>query len=229
MKKILMILTSHDELLNTEDKTGVWIGEFTDPYYEFIDRGYEVTLASPKGGKPPIDPMSALTENITTSNRRFQDDAEAQAALNATKKLSEISEPDFDAVFFPGGHGPMFDLAHDEKSGQLILDFIKKNKPVAAVCHGPAALLKAAEKEPNLLMGKRVTGFANIEEKLAFRSNTIPYQLEDRLKQLGGEYDSALLPFASHVEEDGLIITGQNPLSAGPTAEALIKHLEREK
>lgn len=226
MKKILMILTSHEELLHTDDKTGLWIGEFTDPYYEFADQGYEVTLASPKGGKPPIDPISALTENITGSNRRFQNDEALKQALSSTKILSEVSESNFDAVFFPGGHGPLFDLANNEKSGQLILDFLNNNKPVAAVCHGPAALLKAAEMQVNLLKGKRVTGFANMEEKLALRADTIPYQLEDRLKEMGGNYHSALVPFTSHVEKDGLLITGQNPLSAGPTAKALIEHLE---
>ena len=217
-----MVLTSHAELENTTAKTGLWIGEFTDPYYEFIDKGYEVTLASPKGGMPPIDEMSALTENITGSNRRFNDDETAKNALNTTHKLQEISAADYDGVFYPGGHGPIFDLAKDQKSGQLIIDFLKSGKPVASVCHGPAALLKAAEMDSDVLRGKRVTGFSNTEEKLALRSNNIPYQLEDRLKELGADYHTALLPFTSHVEVDGLLITGQNPLSAGPTAKALI-------
>lgn len=218
-----MILTSHEDLENTNDKTGLWIGEFTDPYYEFIDKGYEVTLASPKGGQPPIDPMSALTENITGSNRRFQKDELAKRALGSTHTLDQVSAKDFDGVFFPGGHGPMFDLATNHWSGQLIVDFLRSGKPVAAVCHGPAALLKAAEIDASILKGKKVTGFSNTEEKLAMRATTIPYQLEDRLKELGADYHSALLPFASHVEKDGLLITGQNPLSAGPTAEALIQ------
>lgn len=218
-----MVLTSHAELENTNAKTGLWIGEFTDPYYEFIDKGYEVTLASPKGGMPPIDEMSALTENITGSNRRFNDDETAKNALNTTHRLEEVSAADYDGVFYPGGHGPIFDLAKDEKSGQLIIDFLKSGKPVAAVCHGPAALLKAAEMDSEVLKGKRVTGFSNTEEKLALRSNNIPYQLEDRLKELGAEYHTAVLPFTSHIEKDGLLITGQNPLSAGPTAQALIE------
>lgn len=226
MKKILMILTSHADLENTNDKSGLWIGEFTDPYYEFIDKGYEVTLASPKGGQPPIDPMSALTENITGSNRRFQKDDLAKKALGSTHTLVQVSANDYDGLFFPGGHGPMFDLATNELSGQLIIDFINSGKPVAAVCHGPAALIKAAEKNPSILKGKKVTGFSNTEEKLALRATTIPYQLEDRLKELGADYHSALLPFASHVEIDGLLITGQNPLSAGPTAKALIQFWE---
>lgn len=226
MKNILFIITSHKELDNTESTTGLWIGEFTDPYYEFVDKGYQVTLASPKGGKPPIDPMSELTENITGSNRRFQDDATAQNALNNTLLLDQISSTEYDAVFFPGGHGPMFDLASNKLSGNLILEFLKNNKPVALVCHGPAALIKAAEMDPSILKGKRVTGFSNAEEKLALRSDNIPYKLEDRLKELGAEYHTATAPFLSHTEVDGLLITGQNPLSAGPAAKALIDILK---
>lgn len=222
MKKILFIITSHKELENTDSTTGLWIGEFTDPYYEFIDKGHQVTLASPKGGKPPIDPMSELTENITGSNRRFQDDSTAKNALNNTMKLDGISSSDYDAVFFPGGHGPMFDLASNDNSAKLILEFLKNNKPVALVCHGPAALIKAAEIDPSFLKGKRVTGFSNTEEKLALRSDNIPYKLEDRLKELGADYHTAAAPFLSHIEVEGLLITGQNPLSAGPTAKALI-------
>lgn len=217
-----MILTSHEELLNTKSKTGLWIGEFTDPYYEFIDAGCEVTLASPKGGKPPIDEMSQLTENITQSNKRFKEDTVAQIALNTTLKLESVAAEDYDALFYPGGHGPMFDLASNELSGQLILDFIVNGKPVAAVCHGPAALIKAAELNSSILENKSVTGFSNTEEKLAMRSNTIPYKLEDRLIELGANYKTASVPFLSHVETDGLLITGQNPLSAKPTAKALL-------
>lgn len=222
MKKILMILTSHKELENTDGTTGLWIGEFTDPYYEFIDEGYQVTLASPQGGKPPIDPMSELTENITGSNRRFQDDPVAQKALQSTSTLEGISASEYDGLFFPGGHGPLFDLASNHTSGQLILDFLHDGKPVASVCHGPAALIKAAELDASVLKGKKVTGFSNTEEKLALRSDNIPYKLEDRLKELGADYHTALIPFTSHIEVDGLLITGQNPLSAGPTAKALI-------
>lgn len=226
MKKILMVLTSHTAMENTESTTGLWIGEFTDPYYEFRDKNYTVVLASPKGGNPPIDPMSKLTENLTGSNRRFMDDDFAQHALKHTLKLADVSASDFDAVFYPGGHGPMFDLAFNEFSGRLILDFLGQNKPVAAVCHGPAALIKAAEIDPSILLGKKVTGFSNAEEKLVFRSNNIPFYLEDKLEVLGAEYKNALIPFTSHVEKDGLLITGQNPLSAGPTAKALIEILE---
>lgn len=221
-KKILLILTSHEALLNTKSKTGLWIGEFTDPYYQFIDAGCEVTLASPKGGMPPIDEMSQLTKNITQSNKRFTKDSIAQMALDTTLKLKSVAASDFDAVFYPGGHGPMFDLATNELSGKLILDFIESGKPVAAVCHGPAALLKAAELNPSILESKTVTGFSNTEEKLALRSNNIPYKLEDRLKKFGANYKTAAVPFIAHVEIDGLLITGQNPLSARPTAKALL-------
>ncbi len=221
-----MILTSHSELEDTDNTTGVWIGEFTDPYYIFLDKGFQVALASPMGGKPPIDPMSKLTEHITSSNRRFQDDSAAQQIFGNTLKLDEVSSADYDAVFFPGGHGPLFDLAHDEICGSLILDFLTDNKPVASVCHGPAALLKAAEMRPNLLKGKRLTGFSNTEEKLALRIDNIPYTLEDRMKKLGADYHTAALPFIANTEMDGLLITGQNPMSAGPTAKILINFLE---
>tara|TARA_R100001460_G_scaffold25967_4_gene52292 strand:+ start:8264 stop:8950 length:687 start_codon:yes stop_codon:yes gene_type:complete len=228
MKKILMIITSHELLENTDSKTGLWIGEFTDPYYEFIDKGYQVTLASPLGGKPPIDPMSELTENITTANRRFQDDETAKKALANTERLDDINGEDFDALFYPGGHGPMFDLASNKKSGALIADFLNSHKPVAAVCHGPAALIKAAELDPLILKGRKVTGFSNAEEKLAMRYANIPYHLEDRLKEVGADYTKALIPFLSHTETEGLLITGQNPLSAGPTAQKLIEIMEKE-
>lgn len=226
LKRILIVTTSHQSLENTDSTTGLWIGEFTEPYYEFIDKGYEVTLASPKGGHPPIDPMSELTENITSSNRRFRDDAKAQTALGNTLKLAEMSSASFDAVFFPGGHGPIFDLATDKDCGKLILDFLASGKPVASVCHGPAALISAAAIEPSILSGKKITGFSNAEEVLAMRYNNLPYKLEDRLKELGADYCIGLVPFLSHVEEDGLLITGQNPLSAGATAKALIARLE---
>lgn len=221
-----MIITSHSEMDNTTSKTGVWLGEFTDPYYEFIDKSYEVTLASPKGGEPPIDPMSKMTESITASNRRFHDDKIAQEKFANTLSLEEINVAGYDALFIPGGHGPIWDLATNPTSGQIILDFLSSEKPVGAVCHGPAALIKAAELQPGLLKGKRVTAFTNTEEAMAMRSDNVPYKLETRLKELGADFRSALIPFTSHVEIDGLLITGQNPLSAGPTARTLIKILE---
>lgn len=225
MKKILMILTSHADMENTDSKTGVWLGEFTDPYYEFIDKGYEVTLASPQGGTPPVDPMSKLTENITSSNRRFDKDEAAQKAFQNTLPLEKITATTFDALFIPGGHGPLWDLASDENSGRIILDFLGQEKHVASVCHGVAALIKAAELRPGLLKGKKITGFSNAEETLALRSDNVPYKLESRLKELGADYHKSAIPFVSHLEEDGLLITGQNPMAAGPAAKALIKAL----
>ena len=227
MKNILIIVTSHSRLLNTDTKTGLWIGEFTEPYYEFIDAGFKITIASPEGGNPPIDSMSQLTENLTASNRRFQDDVQAQQALKNSLRLNAITASDYDALFLPGGHGPMFDLASNETCAALILDFINNEKPIAAVCHGPAALLKVAQLDNTILSGKRITAFSNTEEKLAMRSDNIPYYLEDKLKELGADYCSSPIPFISHVERDGFLITGQNPLSAGPTAKALIKVLQK--
>ena len=228
MKKILMILTSHEKMENTDSKTGVWLGEFTDPYYEFIDKGYEVALASPEGGTPPVDPMSKLTQNITSANRRFDKDEVAQNAFHNTLPLEKITASNFDALFIPGGHGPLWDLASNENSGRIILDFLGEEKHVASVCHGVAALIKAAEIHPGLLKGKKITGFSNAEETLVLRNDNIPYKLETRLKELGADYNSAIIPFSSHLEEDGLMITGQNPLSAGPAAHALINALEKK-
>lgn len=227
MKKILIILSSHKEMLNTDSTTGVWLGEFTEPYYEFIEKGYTVELASPFGGEPPVDPISKLTEHITASNRKFLSDKKAQDAFKHTKMLSQCNGNDYDALFFPGGHGPVFDLAENVVSAQMIIDFIRAGKPVAAVCHGPAAFIKAAEMEPGLLKGTRVTGFSNTEEKMNLRADAVPFLLEDKLKELGADYHNAIIPFTPHVEVDGLFITGQNPLSAGPTAKSLIEVLEK--
>lgn len=228
MKKILMVLTSHEAMEGTDSKTGVWLGEFTDPYYEFIDEGYQVTLASPAGGAPPVDPMSRVTENISATNVRFLDDDEAQRAFSSTQRLDAVQAAGFDAVFYPGGHGPLWDLATDAVSGRLILEMYAAGKPVAAVCHGPAALVMAAQLKPGFLDGRRVTAFTNAEETLALRADNIPYKLETRLKELGADFHAALVPFAPHVETDGLLITGQNPLSAGPAARALIKMLAQQ-
>lgn len=228
MKKILMILTSHSALDNTDDTTGVWLGEFTDPYFTFIDQGYEVNLASPQGGEPPLDPRSKLTENITPSNRRFDDDEKAQQAFRTTKKLSEVNAGDFDALFYPGGHGPMWDLAKSDQNAKLLLEFYQSNKPIGAICHGPAALLKAAEQEPQLLKGKEVTAFSNAEEKMVGLYKNIPFKLEDRLKELGAEYTSATIPYTAKVKVAGRLVTGQNPASASKAAKKLIDLLEQK-
>ncbi len=221
-----MILTSHADMENTDHKTGMWLGEFTDPYYEFIDKGYKVTLASPKGGQVPIDPLSTMTENITSSNRRYQDDDIVKSALKKTLTLGQVSASEFDAVFIPGGHGPIWDLATDDNCGSIIVDFLANEKPIASVCHGPAALIKAFEMAPELLKGKRMTAFTNVEEAVVMRTDNVPYKVETRLKELGADFHSALIPFTSHIEIDGNLITGQNPASAGPAAKALIEMLE---
>lgn len=225
MRKVLMVLTSHQDMENTDSKTGVWLGEFTEPYYEFIDNGFAVVLASPVGGEPPVDPMSKLAEHITASNRRFHDDPDAQRLFSNTLTLDTLTAVNFDALFYPGGHGPLWDLARNATSGQLILDFMAAGKPVGAVCHGPAALIKAAALQPGLLRGKRVTAFTNMEETLSARTGNIPYNLESALKELGADFHAALVPFTKHVETDGVLVTGQNPLSAGPTARAVIQLL----
>lgn len=220
-----MLLTSHNSLINTDSKTGVWLGEFTDPYYEFTDAGYEVTLASVKGGEPPIDPTSALTENITSANRRYQDDEVLQHQFKSTKIISQMLAKDFDAVFIPGGHGPLFDLAESTEAGKLIIDFYNSDKPVSAVCHGSAAFIAAENHQNGFLKDKTITCFANTEEKLVGKTDQVPYLLEDKLSSLGAKIDNAIIPFNSNVKVDGNLITGQNPLSAGPAAKELVKML----
>lgn len=226
MKKILMILTSHEALDNTDSTTGVWLGEFTDPYYEFLDKGYEVTLASPLGGEPPVDPRSKLTENISPSNRRYEKDEKAQEAFRSTHRLEEIDSEAYDALFFPGGHGPMWDLATSELNARIVLDFFQSGRPIGAICHGPAALVKAAETEPALLKDREVTAFSNAEEKLVMLYDNIPFKLEDRLKELGANFDAATIPFTASVKVSGTLVTGQNPASAGGAAKELISLLE---
>ena len=226
MAKILMILTSHKEMEGQAKDTGVWLGEFTDPYYEFIDKGYVVTLASVKGGEPPVDSRSRLTENITPSNRRFEKDAEAKRQFKFTIPLANVDANDFEGIFYPGGHGPMWDLANDQANANLLIQFFEQEKPIGAVCHGPAALLKAAESKPEILKGRKVTAYTNVEEKAVALYDHIPFRLEDRLKELGADFHSATVPFTSNVEVDGLLITGQNPASAAPAAKKFIEHLE---
>ncbi|WP_316739227.1 type 1 glutamine amidotransferase domain-containing protein [Pedobacter aquatilis] len=226
MKKILMVLSSHSEMENTDSKTGVWLGEFTEPYYEFIDAGYSVSLSSPKGGRPPVDPMSELTEHITGANRRFSDDEIAKHAFSHTVPLNQLDASSYDAVFYPGGHGPIWDLARDNNSGILILNFLDAGKPVALVCHGPAALISVEGQRPGFLNGKRIAAFSDTEERLVGRAGNVPYLLEETLGKLGAVVKTALVPFLPHVETDGLLVTGQNPLSAGPAAKALISILD---
>lgn len=223
--KILMVLTSHDQLGDTGHKTGFWLEEFASPYYVFKDAGVELTLASPKGGQPPIDPNSAADDAQTDATRRFDKDPAAQKDLANTVKLEQVKAEDFDAVFYPGGHGPLWDLAEDAKSIALIERFQGLGKPVAAVCHAPAVLrhTKAANGQP-LVKGKKVTGFSNSEEEAVQLTDVVPFLVEDMLKGNGGLY-SRSDDWQSHVEVDGLLITGQNPGSSDATAEALMKLL----
>ena len=225
--KVLMILTSHSELGDTGKKTGFWVEEFASPYYTLKDAGIEIVIASPKGGKPPIDPKSAEPENQTQATKRFDKDEELQNILANTMVLSEVRSDEFDAVFFPGGHGPLWDLTNDQNSIKLIQDFWKHKKPVAAVCHAPAALLNVLDEEGNpLVKGKKVTGFTNTEEEGVKLTAIVPFLLEDELKNKGGMY-SKKGDFESYVVTDGMLITGQNPTSSKATAEKLLEMLNR--
>jgi putative intracellular protease/amidase len=223
--KILIVLTSHDRLGDTGEKTGFWLEEFAAPYYVLKDAGAAVTLASPKGGQPPIDPKSDLPENQTEATKRFRADPAAQAELANTKKLADVPADDFDAVFFPGGHGPMWDLYDNADAIALIENFVKAGKPVAAVCHAPVALVNVRNKDGEYLVkGKHVTGFTNTEEDAVGLTSVIPFLLEDKLKERGGIYGRAA-DWAPYVEIDGKLVTGQNPASSEPAAEALLKLL----
>ena len=223
--KILMVLTSHDQLGNTGKKTGFWLEEFAAPYYILKDAGAAITLASPKGGQPPLDPKSDLPENLTELTKRFRADKAAQAELANTKKLSDVSADDYDAVFYPGGHGPMWDMPDNTTSIALIEAFVKAGKPVGAVCHAPAALVNVRGVDGEYLVkGKRVTGFTNAEEEAVGLSKVVPFLLEDRLKERGGLYSKGA-DWAPYVQVDGKLVTGQNPASSGPAAEALLKLL----
>lgn len=223
MHKILFILTNHSEMLDTDAKTGVWLGEFTDPYYEFIDAGFEVALASPLGGEPPVDEMSKLTEQITGSNRRFQDDEVAQIAFKNTLKLDDIEADDYTAIFFPGGHGPIWDLSENETVGSIINEFNNQDKIIGAVCHGSAAFISAVRQNPDFLKNKRISCFSDAEEKLTDKERNMPYLLESVLKEMGANIDNTIIPFTAHTTTDDNLVTGQNPLSAGPTAKLMIE------
>jgi len=224
--KILMVLTSHDTLGATGRKTGFWLEELAAPYYAFQEAGAEITLASPLGGQPPLDPKSNEPANQTDATRRFEADADAMAQLASTVKLGGVSQDQFDAVFYPGGHGPLWDLAEDETSITLIEGFLAAEKPIAFVCHAPGVLrhVKTAEGRP-LVEGKKVTGFANSEEDGVGLTDIVPFLVEDELKAKGGIYSRGP-DWGSYVTQDGLLITGQNPGSSTATAHALIDALK---
>ena len=220
--KILMVLTSHDKLGTTGRKTGFWLEEFAAPYYVFKDAGAKVTLASPLGGQPPLDPSSDTASAQTDATRRFKNDASAQVALANTLKLRDMKAGDFDAVFYPGGHGPLWDLAENAYSITLIETMLSTGKPVALVCHAPGALHHVVSSDGHsIIKGRSVTGFSNTEEKAAGLTEVVPFLVEDMLRQNGGHYAKAddWLPF---VVTDDLLVTGQNPASSAPAATALL-------
>ena len=224
-KKILMVLTSHDELGNTGEKTGFWVEEFAAPYYAFVDAGVEVTLATPSGGQAPIDPTSKLPDYQTAATDRYDADDVAQAKVATTVKLSSVNEADFDGVFYPGGHGPLWDLTDNTDSISLIEDFLKAGKGVAAVCHASAALLNVKQTSGDFaIKGKAVTGFTNSEEEAVQLTEVVPFLLEDELIKRGGEYQKAQ-DWHAFVVQDGLIITGQNPASSALAAEKLLEQI----
>ena len=223
--KVLMVLTSHDKLGNTGKKTGFWLEEFAAPYYTFKDAGATITLASPLGGQPPLDPKSDTPDTQTEDTHRFKADPAAQTVLAHTLKLGEVAPSDFDAVFYPGGHGPLWDLAEDPASIDLIEFMLASGKPVALVCHAPGILrdVKGLDGTP-IVQGKAVTGFTNTEEQAAGLTEIVPFLVEDMLVQNGGHYAKGA-DWQPYVVKDGLLITGQNPASSAPAAKKLLEQL----
>ena len=223
--KILMVLTSHDTLGNTGRKTGFWLEELAAPYYVFKDAGAEIVLASPRGGRPPLDPKSNEPTFQTDTTRRFEADGAAVAALSNTARLDAVTPAEFDAVFYPGGHGPLWDLAEDPTSIRLIEATIAAGKPLALVCHAPGLLrhTKAPDGRP-LVEGRNVAGFTNTEEEAMGLTEVVPFLVEDELKSNGGQFSKAG-DFQPYVVSDGLLITGQNPASSGPAAKVLVERL----
>ncbi len=226
MKKVLIVITSHDALGNTGQKTGVWLEEFAAPYYFFKDKGLEVTLASPKGGQPPIDPKSELPDFQTESTRRFTEDKATQAVFAQTVPLATVNHQAYDAIFYSGGYGPLWDLADDPNSIALIESFYNNNKPVASVCHGPAIFknVKDANGTP-IVQGKKVTAYSNSEEAAINFTDIVPFSVEDMLKANGGVYSKGE-DWNPYALEDGLLVTGQNPASSELVADLLLKKIK---
>ncbi len=223
--KVLIVLTSHDKLGNTGEKTGFWLEEFAAPYYVLKDAGADIVLASPKGGQPPLDPKSDQPDFQTDDTRRFNNDAAAQKQLANTVALETVEAEDFDAVFYPGGHGPLWDLTDNPHSLQIIETLYAAGKPVASVCHAPTALINAKDKSGRYLVeNKNITAFSNSEEDGVGLSQVVPFLLEDALKQRGAVYHKGE-DWASFVQVDGQLITGQNPASSAETAKALLQLL----
>jgi len=229
MMKILMILTSHDTLGATGKPTGFWLEEFAAPYYAFLDSGADITLASPLGGQPPLDPKSDEPDAQTEATQRFKSDPQAQAALASTQRLADVKAGSFDAVFFPGGHGPLWDLAENGYVMALIKDFYANGKIVSAVCHAPAVFRHVKTTEGQFLVNDRnVTGFSNAEEEAVGLTDVVPFLVEDMLKDHGARYTSAD-DWQPHIVVDGRLITGQNPASSVGVADAVIKQLHENK
>lgn len=228
MKKVLFVVTSHDKLGNTGEKTGFWTEEFAAPYYFLADQGIEIDIASPLGGQPPIDPKSEDPSSATEDTKRFDNDKALQEKLKHTRELININQADYDAVFYPGGHGPLWDLAKDENSIELIESFYNNNKPIAFVCHAPGVLKNVKINGDFLVKGKKVTGFTNEEEEAVGLTKIVPFLLEDVLQKNGAIYTKSdnWQPYAV---EDGLLITGQNPASSKLVAEKLLHQLKTKK
>ena len=222
--KILIVLTSHDKLGDTGEKTGFWLEEFAAPYYAFLDAGATITVASPKGGQPPLDPKSDLPESQTEMTERFRKDKAAQQVLGTTIILRQVKEEDYDAIFYPGGHGPLWDLTSDPVSIKLIETFYNSGKPVGAVCHAPAVLLQVVIDGEPIVKGKRVAGFTNSEEAAVQLTNVVPLLVEDELKRLGGLYEK-VEDWHVLAVVDGHLVTGQNPASSVAVAEELLRLL----
>lgn len=225
MKKILFVVTSHDKLGDTGKKTGLWLSEFSEPYFIFADKGVMITVASPKGGKVPVDPSSLNDKDSNPSVKRFLE--ENVDVLEHTVHLDMIDFHQYDAIFYPGGHGPMWDLSQDIRNAQLVSNFFNHGKIVAAVCHGPASLIGGISDETgdSFLKNRAVTGFSDAEETAVGLDKVVPFLLEDKLKSLGAEYSKAEKEFAPHVVVDGTVFTGQNPASAAPLAERVLQEL----
>ncbi len=224
--KVLFVLTSHDQLGNTGHKTGFWVEEFAAPYYKFLDANFDIVVATPKGGQAPIDPSSEVSSAQTKDTERYYKDEKAQEVIAHTQLLSEMKAADFDAIFYPGGHGPLWDLANDEDSAKLILDFYNSDKLVGAVCHAPGAFINVKfENGDPFVKGKNVTGFSNTEEAAVKLTGVVPFLVETEMEKLGATY-SKVADWGVHVVTDGLLITGQNPASSESVAEKMISLLK---
>ena len=224
MKKVLFVVTSHDQLGKTGEKTGFWVEEFASPYYHLADKNVAITIASPKGGQPPIDPKSELPDFQTPATERYYKDTDLQNKIANTVTLSEVQESDFDAVFYPGGHGPLWDLAEDKKSIELIESFYNNKKPVGAVCHAPAIFKNTKINGEPLVKDKNVTGFSNTEEEAVQLTDVVPFLVENMLQENGGNYSKSE-DWHPYAIEDGHLITGQNPASSELVADLLYNQL----